>query len=68
VESEWETGGGFQRGSWVYKERDGLGLGWVASDAIGWRGRFPWTALWSECRGLGGVVGGVPVWSRVDRF
>jgi hypothetical protein len=60
--------GGFQRGSRVYKGRGVLGLWWVASDAIGRRGRFPWTALWSECRGLGGIVGGVLVRSQAGRF
>jgi hypothetical protein len=50
---------GFQRGSRVIKGRGVLGLWWVASDAIGRRGRFPWTALWSECRGIGGVVGAI---------
>jgi hypothetical protein len=59
---------GSREGSQVYKGRGVLGLCWVASDVIGWRGRFPWTALWSECRGLGGIVGGMLVWSQAGRF
>jgi hypothetical protein len=57
-----------REGSRVYKGRGELGLWWVASDAIGRRGRFPRTALWSECRSLGGVVGGVLVRSQAGHF
>jgi hypothetical protein len=44
-----------------------LGLGWFSSDAIGQRGRSFWTALWAECRGRGGGVGGWLAGSLNDR-
>jgi hypothetical protein len=61
-------GGGFQRGSRGYKGRGVPGLWWVTSDAIGRRGWFPWTALWAECRGLGGGVSGMLVRSQAGHF
>jgi hypothetical protein len=59
---------GFQRAPEFINGRGELGLQWFASDAIGWRWRCFWTAWWSQCRGIGGVVGGVLVRSLVVRF
>jgi hypothetical protein len=59
---------GFQRAPKFINRRGGLGLWWFASDAIGRRWWCFWVALWSECRGIGGVVGGVLVRSLVVRF
>jgi hypothetical protein len=50
--------GGFQRGSRDLYGRGELGLGWMASDAIGRRGRCTGTALCAKSRGQVGCVGG----------
>jgi hypothetical protein len=65
---KWERGEVSRWSSRLIFRGGGGGLWWVASDAIGRRGRCLWMALWSECRGIGGVVGGVLVRSVVDRF
>jgi hypothetical protein len=70
-----ERGGANEGEGWLpegfpryINRRRGLGLGWVALDAIGRRGRRLRTVRWSESRGLVGGVGGWPVWLQWRRF
>jgi hypothetical protein len=57
-EEQMSITGAFERGLEFIFKNHGLGLWWFASDAIGRRGWCFWAALWSECRGRGGGVGG----------
>jgi hypothetical protein len=61
VESEWATGGDFQRGLELIYRISELGLGWFPLDAIDRRERCFWTASCAESRDASCCVGGVLV-------
>jgi hypothetical protein len=61
VESEWATGGGFQRGLELINRSSELGLGWFPLDLIGRWGRCFWTASCAESRDVSSCIGGVLV-------